>query len=525
MTHSKREPMIRRSFFDRLIEPLSPTWALNRAKARFAIEAFYGGGYEGARIGRLHRRSHDRGDANAQTDRDAVSLRSIARDFDRNYDIARGVLDALVNNVIGRGIRPEPQVLRLDGTPAQDLNKRISSLFRDWVQVPEVTWQAGYYKLQRLLARTYFRDGEVFAQLITGTLPSLDHGTQVPFSIEALEPDFVPNDFTDSSLGVIQGVGLNTWGRPRVFYVYKQHPGSRQVIVTVNDLKFISADRMIQWKLTDRLHQVRGISVFASVVNRFDDIKDIDESERVAARVAAAMAAYIKKGTPDLYDPQTAPGQARNTDIYPGMMFDDLMPGEDIGTISPNRPNNALIPFRKDQLRAAASGTGTGCSTISRDYAGTYSSQRQELVEQKPAYDVLTDDFIDVVAQPIWNTFIDASIAARLLPIGKDVDRATLYNATHSRPPMPWINPVDEADANALMRDRGWKSDSEIVRERGQNPEEVRLQIKRDEDDDKAAGIVRTPSTAPPRKQFDPNQPDPGMPAQPQPQPQPQPRK
>ena len=38
---------------------------------------------------------------------------------------------------------------------------------------------------------------------------------------------------------------------------------------------------------------------------RFDDIKDIDESERVAARVAAAMAAYIKKGVPDDYSPKT----------------------------------------------------------------------------------------------------------------------------------------------------------------------------------------------------------------------------
>ena len=53
------------------------------------------------------------------------------------------------------------------------------------------------------------------------------------------------------------------------------------------------------------------------------------------------MAAYIKKGTPDMYDqtPIGADGtrQARNMDFAPGMVFDDLAPGEEIGMIDPKR--------------------------------------------------------------------------------------------------------------------------------------------------------------------------------------------
>jgi capsid protein len=84
----------------------------------------------------------------------------------------------------------------------------------------------------------------------------------------------------------VQGVELNSWGRPRAYHIYKNHPGDG--LTYSSDTKRVSADRMFHLKLVKRLHQVRGVSVFASTLARFDDIKEIDESERVAARVAAA---------------------------------------------------------------------------------------------------------------------------------------------------------------------------------------------------------------------------------------------
>ena len=38
-----------------------------------------------------------------------------------------------------------------------------------------------------------------------------------------------------------------------------------------------------------RLHQLRGISLIHGVITRLSDIKDYEESERVAARIAAAL--------------------------------------------------------------------------------------------------------------------------------------------------------------------------------------------------------------------------------------------
>lgn len=50
-----------------------------------------------------------------------------------------------------------------------------------------------------------------------------------------------------------------------------------------------------------RLHQVWGLSVFASAMSRFEDVKDYEESERIAAKVAASMTFQIKKGGGEQY--------------------------------------------------------------------------------------------------------------------------------------------------------------------------------------------------------------------------------
>lgn len=481
---------MKRTWLDAAIGWVSPSAGLSRARSRHAMTAYY----EAGEPSRLRRPRTDRGDANSQTQRGAVNLRTLARDLDQNYDIAGGVLNTLVANTIGTGIRPEPQVMNRDGTPAKEVNDVLVKLWADWIKIPEVTWQLGYYNLQRLIARTLYRDGEVFTQLIVGNLATLDHGTKVPFSLEALEPDFVPYGLDDAAKGVLQGIALNDWGRPRGYYCFKQHPGASSILAMPSasntDLKFVPSENMVHLKLVRRLHQLRGVSIFAACMNRFDDIKDIDESERVAARVAAAMAAYIKKGEPSQYEAQPDGAAPRLQEWAPGMFFDELREGEDIGTISSNRPNNALIPFRQDQLRAVAADTGTSSSSISKNYDGTYSSQRQELVESRGSYDTMTDLFVDVYAQPVWEHFVDAARAARLIVIPNTVDRDTIYNATHSRPAMPWIDPLKEVQANSQMEDRGYTSRSEIVRSRGRQPDEVLREIKRDRDEETSLGVT-----------------------------------
>jgi len=489
------------NWLTKIIAPISPGWALRRERAATALKAFY----EVGESSRLRKQRNDRGSANMQNQRSAVKLRAMARHMEENLDIASGALDVLVANTVGKGIRPEPQVKDKDGQPLKEVNDQLLKLFEDWRFKPEVTQCFDYFEAQRLAARSWFRDGEMLAQLLLGTVQQLDHGTKVPFSLELLEADFLPYDLNDTVKGIVQGIELNSWRRPRAFHLYKQHPGDQGAGST--ETKRVEANRVVHLKLVKRLHQLRGMTIFASVLARLDDIKEIDESERIAARVAAAMAAYIKKGSPEDYSASDYnEDDQRTMEMAPGMIFDDLRPGEEIGTINPNRPNNALIPFRDSQLRSAAAGLGTSYSALSRNYNGTYSAQRQELVESWNHYGTLAGTFIHQFCEPVWWSFVDAAIAARLVTLPDNTDKETIWDATHAPPPMPWIDPVKEMTANEMAEKRLYKSRSRIIRERGENPSQVLQEIKRDQDEAAALGLSREDAQAPPAPDPEPEE-------------------
>ncbi|MDR9499964.1 MAG: phage portal protein, partial [Hydrogenovibrio sp.] len=194
------------------------------------------------------------------------------------------------------------------------------------------------------------------------------------------------------------------------------------------------------------------------------------------ARISASMAAFIKKGNPDLYD-DDADSEEREINIQSGMVYDGLMPGEDVGTIESNRPSQLLQPFRDSMLKAISTGTGAGYSPVSNDYSGTYSSQRQQLIDNWINYEVLQDAFIAEVIRPTYRRFVQMAVNARLVKT-TGVDMATIYDADYRGPVMPWIDPKKEADAHKLRLAIGMTSPQKVMRNSGENPQEVVDQTK-----------------------------------------------
>lgn len=464
---------------DTAIEFLSPGWALKRAHARRVLAY-----YEAAKPTTTRKARREAGSGDTATLRAGRTLREQARHLEQNHDLARGALAVLTANIVGpAGITIEPQPRTRAGQIDQEFARQIRDLWRDWSKRPEVTWCHDWPATQRIACRTWIRDGEFLAQTLAGNVAGLNHGTRVPLSMELLESDFLPYELiTWADPHITAGVERNAWGRPVAYHLYRTHPGDWQSINSFRispgsaDLKRVSADRMLHPKITDRFRQARGVSVFASVLARLDDIKDYEESERIAAKVAASMAAFIKKGAPDLYSQEldgTGAPTPRQIKFAPGMVFDDLLPGEEIGTIDTSRPNSNLEGHRNGQLRAVAAGIGCTYSSLSKHYDGSYSSQRQELVEGWGIYGTVCAEFTSQFIRPVYEAFLGAALAAGLLIPPRDLDPNNLDDALYIGPQMPWIDPAREAKAWAELERNGHASGPEIIRRRGQNPSDV----------------------------------------------------
>lgn len=474
-------------FIEKTLGVISPGWAAARAQNRLRLQA-----YEAAHPSRLHKSKRESRSADTAVFAAGTSLREQARWLDENHDLVIGLFDKMEDRVIGaHGIHVEPQPLDLDGNLHGDFASQLSALWAEWSVRPEVTGMFTRPEAERLLLRSALRDGEVFTQLVRGNVAGLQHATSVPFSLEMLEADFVPHNLNSTTAQQIrQGIIVNAWGRPTGYKVYKNHPASFTGFNT--DFKTISADNMLHLAQRKRLHQLRGISLIHGVITRLSDIKDYEESERVAARIAAALGFYIRRGDAQSLDDScefSEPGGERFYNIAPGMIYDELKPGEDLGMVESNRPNVHLYEFRNGQMRAVAAGTRGSYSSIARDYNGTYSSQRQELVESFEGYNVLQQWFVGQHSRPVYRAWLAMALLSGI-EIPPDVDRKSLYNALYLGPVMPWIDPVKEAQAWKANVRGGASTEAEWARARGKNPQEVKRQRLRETEYNREHGLV-----------------------------------
>lgn len=433
-------------------------------------------------------------------------LREYSRHLEENHDLVVSVFDDLVNNTIGTGAAVQPMVRTTDGKLAEDFNDQLGELWAQWGQEPETTGEMAFPSVERLVARCTFRDGEIFVQkVIDGRYP---HRTDLRLALELIEADFCPFDYQDAARNILHGIQNNAWNRAVAYYLWKNHPGdplNMSVMPRAEDLKRVSADDMLHIKFSRRLRQRRGVPIIHAVINRLRDLKDYEESERIAAKVASDMTGFIKR-TAEYQGPTDVNGAGnREFAMSAGSIF-TLLPGEDVGTIKSDRPNANLEKFRNAMLRAVAGGTGARYSSISRDYNGTYSAQRQELVEGAISYRAHFAYLVSRFHRPVYEQFVAQAMLSRQLgKIPRGLDMATINRVDFRAPALPWIDPSSEANAYAQLVEAGLESRAEIMRQRGRDPTKVIEEIMEEQASGLFASTVQAAAPgAPDKPQADP---------------------
>ncbi len=157
-------------------------------------------------------------------------------------------------------------------------------------------------------------------------------------------------------------------------------------------------------------------------------------------------------------------------------------------------------------VRMFAAGTRLSYSSASKNYNGTYSAQRQELVEQFDHYGTLQGTFISKFTRPIYEQMLRMAVMSGRLAVPDDVDQSTLFRAHYQGPAMPWIDPDRESKANERNNRAGYQTRSAIIRSRNENPLEVEEQLQRERQREGELGLVLTSNAV---HELIPQQPEP----------------
>ncbi len=439
--------------------------------------------YNAAGTSQYHPRRGDNRSGNAVMEHARERLANWARHLEENTDLAGGVLNDLSDRVVGTGITVEPQIRDRNGELLADLNATVARAWADWGRTPEVSGVVPWGELQRLLFRSLIRDGDVLFKHLRA-VATFNYRSPVPYVLDPLEADFLPFDLTDDR--ITHGIERDQWGAITAYHILRTHPGEYLVPLSPATLALdtirIPATEITHLRTSRRLGQLRGVSIFHACMHRFQDLHDYEESERLAAKIAASFSAVIKKA-PDmpgnLIRSQTDTGE-RNLEMTPAMIFDDLLPGESIETINSNRPSNALGDYRSQMLRAVSAGTDARYSTIARTWESSYTAMRQETVSLKPSAKRLQEYFVARCVRLVYEEFLKLAELAGTLDFGR-ANRLTMFDAEYGGPAEEWVDPLQETQADDLKVKARFESRQSVQRRRGLDPRRMDAELEADQ--------------------------------------------
>lgn len=454
-------------------------------------------------------------------------LNARARQIIRDNPIGAAAVRACVRNVVRKGIitvpkaqpegMPEELVMKFNNAWRKDFEAWASSAFACDVAEKQTYWQK-----QQLAVSERFSVGEHFIVWSYEPNPLF-----VGLKLQAFEPEQLDtyirgyvDPITGETRDVRGGIEINDKGAA-VAYHFQPRPRNDYSPRPLRDMVpiRIEANRVLHYFRQTRVNQTHGVTELAPVMQRIRDVDRKDSADLWASIMEACIGLIIQRNnpTPYPYSPTVQPASGdtgatssgmRTADMVPGMIFEG-QPGEEIKPFAPQRPGNTYEPYIRTQQRLIGAGMGMSYEQITRDFTqGTYSSQRQSMLEDGNEWSMEQDLLIEKIIDPIKNLWLALWVYEGRAPISFDMfarDRFGWGNVTYVLPPKLWIDPEKEISALLIGVKMGFITLEEVGTQYGVDIVTQLKQRAREEQSKQQLGLPATGAEP--------------MPTQPQPQP------
>ncbi|CAN7195435.1 phage portal protein [Pseudomonas brassicacearum] len=409
------------------------------------------------------------------------NLRGRSRAAVRNDPYAFNVIDKRVSNLIGTGITPRPN------TEDNALRKLLQLLWDDWVDESDADEHTDFYGQQALVARTVETSGECFVRLRPRRL---DEGLAVPLQVQILAPEFVPHDkfeTTRTGNAIRAGIEFNPDGKRVAYWMYLSHPRDGVSLnAGYNQLVRVPASQVLHIFEPVEPGQLRGVPRLSPVLKRLRSLDNYDDAVLFRQEVANLFAGFISRPAPESgpvpRDPVTGEPLSFDRDgftpmvaLEPGTM-QELGPGEEVEFSKPPDAGNNYPDFMRQQLMAAAAGTGTPYEILTGDMREVNDrALRVVLNEFRRRLEQLQFGvYVHQLCRPIRAAWMDMAVLSGALVLDDYAKRRREYLRTRWVPQgWAYIQPVQDVQARRMEVQAGFASRSEMVTRTGYDAETV----------------------------------------------------
>lgn len=411
---------------DRAIGVVAPKVALRRMQARGIMAA--AGGYHGGSMDRSALRNWrpGAGSANADTTLDRTDLRARSRDLARNNPTACAAINANVTSVIGTGLSMRPRIdaetLGLEDEDAEDYEDLIEREWKLWAhsQSCDAARTLDFYGLQEQAFRAMLESGDVFA-----LLPSIKRADN-PYTIavQLVESDRVsnPNWGMDTDT-IVGGVEFDTYGAPKQYHISNKHPGDLRR--TGMEWKPYTAfgtktGRRNVLHLFEQLRpgQARGVPFLSPVIEPLRQLGVYSDAELQAAVISGAFAVFIKMDPDafhDLFNESTKETIINSASQWDGNLSGgkavNLLPGEEVSSANPGRPNAQFDPFVAAIFKQIGMALELPVEVLTMAFSTSYSAARASLLIAWRVFYKRRSFMASRFCQPIYEEFLAEAVA------------------------------------------------------------------------------------------------------------------
>jgi capsid protein len=418
---------------------------------------------------------------------DHWSSRQQARAKLKDSPIAKGVLERFKENVIGKGLRLDPQpigkILGMDDEQMEEWAEDVGSKFHIFCNSNESTTSEvdNFYQLQALAHFSRHRDGEYFPKFNY----SNKKDRQSPLSIGLIDPTQIRGDAFTSSLGPLgqdDGIIRDAAGRETGYKVWIQDKNApfkmKNVVVPA---RFPKSGRISMGHsfTSEYAGQGRGFTRLFHVIQELENIVDFQLSTLKQAINQSNIFASIKPS-------QDAPATNPIANISGGIgAVDDIVTGEVVENVALeynyhqldeatlNTPGSLLVanmgPGEELEYHSAtvkgesyaqytdaivdllAPSLGMPSEVLKMKFGNNFSASRATLILYWNIVEILREEEATDLLNPFYKAWLSEEIASGRIqaPGWSDpVKRAAWLNCAWIGSPMPNIDPVKTALAN-----------------------------------------------------------------------------
>ena len=408
----------------------------------------------------------------------------------RNNPALRRVSDFLVTSIVNDGLKPN-----LKGFNDPVFEKRMSQ----WMEQCDADEINTFFELQALATREMIEGGENFS-LKRPRNSERDKHLSVPLQVQLLSGEFCPTwDVDDTSKS---GIVFGGPGRRSAYKFYKQHPGEYLHFGSPNgwQTETWGADFVAHLYDKRNIGQIRGVPWSVAGLLAAHDLDAYLDAALVRQKLNAMVTWWVEtpnadvgQDAPDGYDENGDPID-ENGDPWEPTDIVDLLPDLLPGSVNPLPPGYKVTPsaptevggqfdvFTRRQLQRI-------CDAFSVPYELVFDSdgganERFARLRHLKFYAqvrqwrrVLVSHF----CKPTWSWAVDA---LAMNTDWKPVDGKTLddyKNIDWIGSPPEHIYPKQEIETDILAIENRLKSPSQVIIERGGDPDAVFKQWAEDD--------------------------------------------